>query len=240
MISTTKIPGGGSSTPKVLQPGNIQCSINSVTLEKVPYKEGAYHMALQVEGPDMGPEFEGFYIDKDQPSLGRYSGQIGKIRLTEWPFADGTTKSGIVISRDMEVLKALRNLCVETNSAAWLESQDNQHDTIESLVEQFNSDKPFKGKMLSMCVAGREYLNKAGYINYDLYLPKAVKGTFSYKSADNDDKLMIFNDEEHIKKAKTDGGTPVESFGKSEPAAGMMVDVPTTTIIASDFNLDLD
>lgn len=238
MISTTKIPGGG--TPKVLQPGNTKCTINSVTLEKVPYKEGAYHMALQIEGPDLGPEFEGVYIDKDQPDLGRYLGQIGKVRLTEWPFADGVTKSGITISRDMEILKALRNLCVETGSAAWLEAQDNQHDTIESLVDQFNSDKPFKGKVLTMCLAGREYLNKAGYMNYDLYLPKAPKGGFSYKNADNDGKVVLFNEEEHIKKAKTEGSTPVDSFsGDSTPSAGMM-DVPTTTIVAADFNLDLD
>lgn len=241
MISTTNIPGGGSSTPKVLQPGNNLCTINGVTLDAVPYKEGAYHLSLQIEGPDMGSDFEGFFIDKDQQDLGRYEGQVGKVRMAEWPFADGVTKSGIVISRDLEILKTIRNLCTETDSIAWLEKQDNQHDTIESLVQQLNTDKPFKGKVVSMCLAAREYLNKAGYMNYDLYLPKAGRGTFSFKNAANADKVVVFNESEHIKKAKTDGGTPVESFTATESSSPMsMMDVPTTTIVSSDFSLDLD
>ena len=238
MISTKDIPSGGSGISKVIQPGNHSFTISKVTLEKVPYKEGAYNMCFHIEGEDLGDDFEGFYIDKDQPDLGRYKGQIGKVRTAEWPYADGETKSGIKISRDMEILKAIRNLCVEADAVAWLEAQDNEHDTIESLVDQLNSDKPFKGKTFYGCIAGREYMNKAGYINYDLYLPKVDKGQSSYKNAETPDKVPTFNDEKHLKKAKTES---VESFGTKVSSSGDYPDteiIPTTLSIGSDFDLD--
>jgi hypothetical protein len=238
MISTKDIPSGGSSIPKVLQPGNRVFTINKVTLDEVPYKAGAYNMSIHVESEDLGESFEGFYIDKDQPELGRYKGQIGKIRLSEWPYSDGETKSGIKISRDMEILKSIRNLCIESDATAWLESQDNEHDTIESLVEAFNNDKPFKGKSFYACVAGREYLNKAGYMNYDLYLPKVDKGQSSFKKESNSEKVPTFNEEKHIKKSKTD---TVSSFGTTTTPDNDYPDteiIPTTLSIGSDFDLD--
>lgn len=237
MISTKDIPSGGS-IPKVLQPGNHVFTISKVTLDEVPYKAGAYNMCIHVEGEDLGETFEGFYIDKDQPDLGRYKGQIGKIRLSEWPYADGETKSGIKISRDMEILKAIRNLCVESDAVAWLEAQDNEHDTIESLVEQFNKDKPFKDKTFYACVAGREYLNKAGYMNYDLYLPKVDKGQSALKKESNAEKVPTFDNEKHIKKSKTE---TVTSFGKESAHETDYPDteiIPTTLSIGSDFDLD--
>jgi len=65
---------------KVIQPGNNTCKINNVKLETVPYKKDAYHVVMNCEGPDMGKEFEGFLIKKEDPSLGRHKGQVGKIK----------------------------------------------------------------------------------------------------------------------------------------------------------------
>jgi hypothetical protein len=229
MISTTNIgTEGGSSIPKTLSPGNVTFKINGVFLDSVPYKAGAYNLRLEVEGPDMGSDFEGFFIDKDDPSKGRYAGQVARVRFSEYPYSDGVTKKGDQISRDMEILKALTNLCKTLGCMSWMTAQDNKHETIESLVEKFNEDKPFAGNYIRACVAGREYQNKAGYTSYDLYLPKYSKQGPSYESASIDEAMsnvVEFNPEVHIKKNKA---TETKSFGES---------TTTTGSIASDFVL---
>jgi hypothetical protein len=229
MISTKNIKSeSGSSTPKTLSPGVQVVKVNSITLETVPYKQGAYNLNLNVEGPDMGADFEGFFIDKDDPTQGRYKGQVGRVRFSEFPYSDGETKSGIVIKRDEEVVKAVHNLCKAFGILNWLDDQDNKHDTIESLVAKLNSDKAFDGKFLRMCIAGREYQNKQGYTNNDLYLPKWSRDGIAYESASVDEaisKVVKFNPDVHIKKSKTE---TVASFGDN---------TATTPDVAGDFEL---
>jgi hypothetical protein len=233
MITTKNITSGGG-TSKVIQPGNVTCKINSISLDKVPYKEGAYNLNVHVETADLGDDFEGFLVDKDNSSGPRYKGQIGRVRYSEWPYSDGETKSGIKVSRDAEILKAIQSICRETGSMVWFDAQDNLHETIESFVEQFDKDKPFKDFYMNFCVAGREYLNKAGYINYDLYLPRAAKGQLTMQKANADvNKVMTFSDADHIKKAKTES---VSSFSSGSDDD---LDVPTTSKVSADFNLDL-
>lgn len=220
MISTKNITGGNgaSSTPKIIQPGNITCEVLSVKLEPAKFKEGGYDVVLNLEGPNMGEEFEGFWIDKDDQSKGRHKGQVGKVRASEYPYAEGTTKTGIQISRDKELLRFLQNFCKETGSLAWLESQDNMHNTIESLFEALNNDKPFAAKQLRMCIAGKEYVNKDGYTNFDLFLPKYVKGNVPFESADVAEatsKVLSFDPEVHVRKKKVD---VVASFGDAAPS----------------------
>jgi len=233
MITTKNITSGGG-TSKVIQPGNTTCKINSITLDKVPYKEGAYNLNIHLETPSLGDDFEGFLIDKDNSDGPRYKGQIGKVRYSEWPYSDGETKSGIKVSRDVEILKAVQSLCRETGSMVWFDAQDNLHETIESFVEQFDKDKPFKDNYLNFCIAGKEYMNKAGYVNFDLYLPRASKGQLNMQKIEAPvSKVMTFSDVDHIKKAKTES---VASFSSTSDDD---LDVPTTSKVSADFNLDL-
>lgn len=233
MITTKNITSGGGLS-KVIQPGNITCKINSITLDKVPYKEGAYNLNLHLETADLGADFEGFLVDKDNPDGPRYKGQIGKVRYSEWPYSDGETKSGIKVYRDVEILKAIQGICRETGSMVWFDAQDNLHETIESFVEQFDKDKPYKDGYLNFCIAGREYMNKAGYVNYDLYLPRAAKGQLNMQRVDSASvKVMSFSDADHIKKAKTESVTSFTASSDDD------FDVPTTSKVSADFNLDL-
>jgi hypothetical protein len=229
MISTKNIKenGSSSSVSKTLSPGNASVKIYNIRLEATPYNKEAFNIILDVEGPALGDDFEGFYIDKDNPGLGRHDGQVGRVKLTEYPFADGITPKGNVIKRDEEILKAIKNLCNETGSAAWLDSQDEKHDTVDSLINQFNYDKPFANKFLRVCIAGKEYQNKAGYTNHDLYFPKWSKDGIAYEGAHIDEvksKVVKFNTEVHIKKSKT---VEVKTFGEGT----------TKKSLADDFEL---
>lgn len=218
-LNTVDIKAGNSPTPKTLQPGNSKCSINSIELEEFKYKPGSYYIMLHLEGPDLGPEFEGFFIDKDNETLGRHKGQVGKVKSSEWAYADGETKSGISIKRDDEILKFMKNLCTALDISNWLIAQNDKHDTIESLINAFNVEKPFANKVIEYCIAGKEYLNKAGYTTYELFLPNFSKAGAPFGTK----KVITFNPMEHIKKKKVEN---VTDFGND--------DTPNNTIFSLD------
>lgn len=198
-IGTKNVGGDGIS--KTLIPGNHTGTILSVKLEVSKFKAGSYNLMFTVKGPKL-ENFEGFSIDKDDDTKGHYDGQIGFIRATEWAFADGTTKGGTPISMDDEILKFIKKTCVELNAEEWFKAQDDVHDTIEDFVNAFDKDQPFAGKTLDFCIAGREYVSKKGYTNYDLFFPKFTRIEAPFQlSGSKPSKLISFDKDLHIKKS---------------------------------------
>ena len=225
-LSTTDLPvGGGSGLPKTIAPGNHTLKINSVYLDNFKFIEGAYHFMMNVETEPI-EGFEGFMIDQENPDAGHYAGQIGRVKGSQYAFADGQTKSGIKIYRDKSILMFVGNLCKALGTSDWFVSQDNKHDTIEEFVEAFNNDKPFEGIYLDFCIAGKEYENKNGYTNYDMWLPKGSKQGYAYAEKDSD-RVMTYSESDHLKKLEVN---KVESFGDDE------MSIPSKT--SSDFSLD--
>jgi len=224
MLSTKNVKVGGPS--KTLEPGNTTVSINSVMLVDNNFKPGSKHLILNVVGPDLGDDFEGFFINKDQPDLGRHKGAIGRVRTSDFPYADFKDDAkGIDIKRDNEIMKAVKRLCIEMGMEEWYNAQDEQHATIEDFIEQFNNDKPFKNIKLDVCLAGNQYENKEGYTNYDLYLPKSNKNKVSFELAGkNSGKLMTYQPAIHLEVRKPKEGVakeavkPVDAFEAETPA----------------------
>lgn len=210
-LSTKNIQTGGEGVSKTLEPGENLCKINDVSLEEFKFKAGGYEIMLHLEGEDMGSNFQGFYIDKDRPEVGRHKGKVGTVKATEWAFADGETKSGIPVSRDQEMLKFLKQLCVSIGCVNWLDTQDDKHDTIESLFKAFSKEKPYKDKFLRFCIGGKEYTNKGGYTAHQLFLPKYSKEGVPVEKDDvQTSKLIKFKPEDHIRKKKVES---VNDFG---------------------------
>jgi len=201
--------------------------INSIYLDPFKFAEGAYNIMLNCEGPDLGESYEGFFIDKDKEELGRHKGQVGRVRSSQWAYQDkdlGDSK----IERDTEIAKFLKNLAVATGCLDWYESEDGKHETIESLVQEMNDKAPFADKFISVCLCGKEYDNKAGYTNFDLYLPKFSKAGIPFEDSEVEvgvSRVYKFNQDEHIivKKVKE-----VESFEA----------VPNAEEGTPDFDLD--
>lgn len=217
MISTKDITSGGGSIPKMIQPGNRVLKINKVYLESVPWNSEAFNLKLECEGPDLGSDFEGFFLDRDNESLGRHNGQVGTIRSHQYAYEDKTLDSGVQISRDLEIVKFLKNLCSALGCDDWLAAQDNKHETIQSLIEQFNEDRPFDDIFLSMCVCGKEYQNKEGYTNYDLFLPKFTKNGIPFESEEVEagvSRVYKFDEAKHIIKLKSKDVDGFSSDGK--------------------------
>lgn len=225
-LSTTDLGNGGSGLPKTIAPGNHILKINSVSLEDFQFIDNAKHLILNVETEPIDG-FEGFMLDKDNPEAGHYAGQIGRVKASQYAFADGETKSGIKIQRDRSIMIFMQNLCKTLGINDWFISQDNVHDTIEELITAFNKTAPFKDIYLEFCIAGKEYVGKTGYTNYDMYLPKADKGKYAFSEVE-DGRVLIYNEALHLKKAET---KEVKNFGDDD-------DLSMTPRTSSDFSLD--
>lgn len=211
-LSTKDIKTGGG-TPKLLQPGNNLCKMYKVELKPFTLKPGGYELILNMEGPDLGADFEGFFIDKNNPALGKHKGQIGSVKSTEWAYADAVTPGGVVIKRDIEIMKFIKNLCQAIDAEAWWNTTDGRFETIEDMVNAFNTEAPWKDKWMNVCLAGKEY-TKEGYTNHALHLPKFSKSGAPFEKAGaTPSKVVKFNPSEHIKKKAV---TNVDNFGGAE------------------------
>lgn len=214
--------GGGLS--KTIKPGNVTAKINSIVLEDFKFIPDAVHVVLNLEtSPIEG--FEGFAIDKDNPALGYHKGQVGRVQASQYAYADGTTKSGIEIKRDNNVLILLKKVCTALGKEDWFASQNNKHNTIHEFIDAFNRDKVAQDVFLDFCIAGKEYENKSGYIAHNLFLPKTTQGSYAFAAVDSK-KVLNFNEDEHIVKLTKVVAKPVDSFGDDTPLSG------------SDFDLD--
>jgi hypothetical protein len=229
MALSTKDLGseGGSRMAKTIAPGNQTLKINSITLENFQFIEGAKHLILNVETEPI-EGFQGFLIDKDNESKGHYAGQIGRVKASQYAYADGQTKSGIKIQRDRSLMMFLANLSKAYGITAWLEEQDNKFNTIEDYVRNFSDNAPIKDKYLDFCIAGKEYENKSGYIAYDMWLPKAESNKYAYGDVDSA-KVLEYNESKHLKKLEI---KPVDNFGDDDD------DFTPPSKSSSDFTLD--
>jgi len=216
MISTkdlAKDNGSGKSTPKTINPGQNTVKINSVELSAPPYDLNSYHMIFNVEGADMGPEFEGFLVDPEKPTGPRYKGQIGRVKSNYYAYKDTTLPNGTQLQRDNQILKAVYYACVSVGKGSWIEEVDGKYATIEQFVKGFSA--MISGTWVKMTVGAKEYQNKQGYSAYDLFLVKNEKNSYNMEAADaQPSKLIPFDAEKHIKKTKVE---KVESFGDSNP-----------------------
>jgi hypothetical protein len=228
-LSIDNLPEGGGLN-KVIQPGNVTAKINSVELENFKFIEGAYHLVMNIETEPIAG-FEGFAIDPQNPSLGNYKGQIGKVKASQYAFADGTTKSGVKVERDRSMLIFLKNLCNALGCEDWFKAQNNKHETIESFVMAFNNERPFDGIFLDWCIAGKEYMNKQGYIAHNLYLPKSMKAAYAF-SAKGSNKTLEYDAVDHLVKLDTTAVKQFESLDdETEDAADF-------SKAGDDFDLD--
>ena len=235
-LSTKNVVSSGGGSSKLIEPGNTMATVTKVELDQPNFlvKEAGYYLVLHLEGPDMGPEFEGFFIDKEDESLGRHKGRVGKVKYNKFPYRDGHTKSGIPVFRDTDIIKALGNLLNEMGADVWLDSQDGKFMTIEELVTALNHDKPYANKPLNYCIAGRQYLKQNGYSANDCYLPKYNKFAVPYETiVASPSRLAVYNEAEHLEIP-----APVAGFNAEDD---LNSDTPSTPNVGgteiSDFDI---
>lgn len=172
-----------ASMGKTLNPGQHVCTINSITY-KDGYKEGSLVVQLNLEGPDLGEGFVGFARDKDNPAMGTYSGQVGRVDLTQYAFEDkkdvklpnGKTFDVEIVTSVLNELRNLAIACSEDGESKKKELMQGAVDKIEEFID--NASTLLSGSKLNFTIAGKEWINNQGYSQYNLFLPK-VKGSLT-------------------------------------------------------------
>jgi hypothetical protein len=216
-LSTKNLPTATAGLSKTIKPGNRLAKLNGLALEADRFKEGAYHLNLSLEGPDLGDEFEGFFIDNEDHSKGRHKGQVGVVRAGAFSFSDGEV-NGRVISRDEEILKFLATMGRNLGKSAELDNI--KAETIEEYVPLAAKVLCGTETFLHYCIGGKEYESK-GYTNYNLFLVKPDFKAKRYPVAADEENLVKYDAEKHIQKKKEKA--PVEEFA---PAADLPDEQP--------------
>jgi hypothetical protein len=212
MLSTKDMNAGSGKARPVISVGNQKVKINSITFDQTPYDREAYNVVLHVESEPVGGEFEGFLVDSNNPNGARYKGQVGRVRLSPYPFKDATLPSGREVSRDTEVLRAMIYLSEVLGKRDELDSIE--ANTIEEFMD--SADKVLSGDtFINACIGGREWENKEGYINYDLFLPRNSRDGVALEALDTENsRLFKFSKEEHVRELKK-----TQSTSSFEPAS---------------------
>jgi len=214
MLSTKDMSAGSGRTKPVLGPGNQVIRINSITFDQTPYDSEAFNIMLHVESEPVTGEFEGFYKDMNNQSEGRYEGQVGRVRYSPYPFKDTTLPSGREIERDQEVLKSM----------IFLSEQLGKRDELDAIeagtIEDFMTKCDVvlgNSEFFNACIGAREWENKDGYINNDLYLPRMSKDGIPVETIGKEpSRLLTFDKAVHVralvKKETTDSNQTTANF----------------------------
>ena len=215
-------PSTGAGIPKLLNPGTHYCRILDITLDEPPYKKGSYFVSVKLEGEDRGDEFQGIDIDKNNPSLGKYRGQIAYVKSGQYPISDYEYQ-GKVNPRDPQIFRWVNNLARQMGVLDAMNAKGVEADTIEDYVMEVRKYLINPELWGYFTIAGKEYFNE-GYSNpnYRLFFPKNDKLDFPYSALENEDKspanLIMFNSDIHIIKekveqaAREEANTTVDSF----------------------------
>jgi hypothetical protein len=210
MLSTKDVQStSGSSYKKTLSPGNHLVNIYDVELQN-GYNPGSMQIILRVEGPSLGPQFDGFLKDKNNPGGPKFAGQVGRVRVSPYAFEDKTFADGSKVTRDQSMLVALDRLAM----SAGVQSQVKDINASD-WQDMINQAKRFLiGKSINVCIGAKEYTNKQGYKEFDLFLPRPKDGKYSHVGSDTSN-LMEYDANTHILKEKA--AATVDHF---EPAIG--------------------
>ena len=219
MLSTKDMSAGSGGTKPVIGTGNQKVLINSITFDQTPYDSEAYNITLHVESEPIVGEFNGFLKDVNNPNGERYAGQVGRVRFSPYTFKDATLNNGNEISRDTEVLKAMVFLSEVVGKRAELDAIE--ANTIEDFMIKAAKICSQTG-YVNACLGAREWENKEGYVNNDLFLPKRNRMGVPLEEVDAENSNLITfdkNDTNHFRAMVKKESVPANNF-EPAPTAG--------------------
>jgi hypothetical protein len=227
MLSTKDMSAGSGKVKPVIDAGNQELKINSITLNAPPYDKEAYDLQINVESRPVTGEFEGFLHDANNPNGPRYEGQVGRVSFQRYAFANTTLPSGREINRDAEIMKSLIYMAEQIGKRSELDAIEAQ--TIEQFVT--SASAILSGDTYyNFCIAGREWENKEGYINLQLFLPKRSRDGVLIERLDVDNSnIVTFDRAKHIVALKNKSTNTATTTSTFEPVAG--------TVSGDDFDL---
>lgn len=213
--STSFNPNAGVSVAKIMSPGTHYCRIIDITLDIPPYKTDAYSVNLLLEGTDRGDEFQGIAIDKNNPGLGNYRGQIANVRSGRYPFSDYNYQ-GKDIMRDDQIFRWVNNLAKQMGVLDKMNADNVAASTIEEYVDAVKKYLTNPELWGYFTIGGQEYFQD-GYEkpNYRMFFPKQEGKLLPFSALENDERqplnLLPYDREKHIIPAKDQPAAKAES-----------------------------
>lgn len=172
---------------KTISPGNRIVKINSIKFYKTKI---GYNVVLNVESKPIGGDFEGFAIDKENPDKGKYLGQVGKVKLSRFPFnGDKWDGSKYVPSdnpeelMDQRIKLAIQNILMEGGHK--LNEYGEGFESWEDFEKLFNEKNILKDVWFEMAIGGEEEFNEQGFKNVKLFLLPRTKEAKNIKLESN-------------------------------------------------------
>jgi hypothetical protein len=197
----------GSSISKVIQPGNVVAKVVDIKIEVPPYDANALTLVLLMETKEIDdPSFVGLPIDKDNPDLGNFKGQVARVQTSGFSYTDYTNDKGVTTPKEQMIFKWIWNFAKEIGAVKALVDNNIEGETIQDFLENAKQYLVSPDRLIHFCIAGAEY-EKNGYTQYRLFLAKSEKGKSSYVLYNEDEttlpeRLIKFNEALHIKKKK--------------------------------------
>lgn len=226
-IKTDDVKVGGGNLPKSFGPGNHTAKINSIELRVPGYVKKTdpiqYELVLDLETSPLGGTFEGWQLDKEDPSKGNFLGQTGRIKTRKWAYKDGTwknPKTGKTVEFSylddiLEFIQRIEDAC----GTKFLKETSGKFNTIEEIVAAFNKTKPFKGIFLRWCIGGEVEMKDDGHPQYFMFLPDPLKGFKLFTSEADKDSLAPYNADRDLSSKdapKTVGTFTADAQGKED------------------------
>lgn len=222
---------------KTITPRNEVCTILGVKFRKNDYNnQNGLDVLLNLVGEDLTDQgFEGFFIDKDNPALGRHNGPVGDVKLSMWSYVTKTFpprngKEGKTIERDQSIIEDLGKVASLCNKVD--EFFQGSFDDAIGIIEHAND--VFKGCKLNFLIAGKEYMSN-GYTKYDLFLPKTDTGYFAMEVPGTEPSLVQkFDPSIHIIRKKA-----VATVTEFAPVDATLVGLDEFAPIEEEFDVQM-
>lgn len=216
---------GGSSIPKVIQPGTVCARLLDITLEVPPYDSKAFNLVLTLETTPLGDGFEGLAINKDIPEMGNYQGQVARVQTQQYSYSDYTNKEGKTTLKEDMIFRWIWTFAKEIGANKDLIANNIEGSSIEEYLENAKKYLISTERWIHWVIGGSEYENKSGYTQYRLFVVKSEKNKIGYQldvPGEKPTKLVDFNESVHIKKKKPSDS--VDSFEGKDAGSDLDLD----------------
>ena len=216
MFSTKNV--SANKVSPVIGPGNHKVKINSLDFGATPYDPQSFNITLNVETEPVAGEFQGFLVDPNNANGPRYAGQVGRVRMSPYPYKDTTLQTGRKIVAADEIVKAIAFLADVTGKRDVVDMiEANSLDQFMNACKQIFQNTGY----VNACIGGREWENNDGYVNVDLHLPRLSKEGLPLEAVDsNAGRLLTFSYDQHVRKLAKKEGSETNSFEPSTANTG--------------------
>jgi hypothetical protein len=193
-----------SGISPILEPGSHMVRLLDMYAEAPAYDSSKRFIVLLFEGPELGDSFKGLHVDRNNPELGTFDGQVGHVKHDRYPFGDFTTKDGRFITMAEQVMQWVARFAQYLGVLDQMKKENigKGCSSIEEFVDAVRKFMCSPDKHYKVVVAGQEYTNNKGYIAHRLFLPRAERGRNPIvpvtEQGSIPENLMVYSETSHI------------------------------------------